>query len=205
MRMIPTKGFLLAVDGPNGAGKSTLIEAVKNKLEIIGYETYLTKEPTNTELGAFVRRFSENHVGIGLACLVAADRYEHIENEILPELNKGKIVITDRYFLSTLILQEMDNVCEDFLFNLNSEILQPNLQVAVFADEEILQKRLSERSILTRFEKQSQSHKELLYMKKGIIELKKRNISVLCIKNNSNLNKNAEKVVSQIVNNWRVK
>lgn len=82
------EGFLLAVDGPNGAGKSTLIEAVKRKMELEGYTVYITREPTDTELGSFVRKFAESHSGISLACLVAADRYEHIFNEIIPELKK---------------------------------------------------------------------------------------------------------------------
>ena len=101
-------GFLVAVDGPNGVGKSTLIGAVEIKMKLLGYRVYITKEPTNTELGKFVRKFSENHFGTSLACLVAADRYEHIVSELVPELQKGSLVITDRYILSSLILQQMD-------------------------------------------------------------------------------------------------
>ena len=200
-----TNGFLVAIDGPNGVGKSTLVEEIKKRLEFKGYIVYVTKEPTNTEFGSFVRKYAENHSGIGLACLVAADRYEHIENEILPELNKGRIVITDRYILSSLILQQMDSVSATFLLDLNSEIIKPNLQVAVFADEDILQKRLSERKILTRFEKGNQSYNEIFYMNKGIAELEKENVDVICINNNANLKNNVERVVSGIINNWRVK
>ena len=197
------EGFLLAVDGPNGAGKSTLIEAVKRKMELEGYTVYITIEPTDTELGSFVRKFAESHSGISLACLVAADRYEHIFNEIIPELKKGTLVITDRYILSSLILQEMDGVSDKFVLNLNSEIIKPNLELAVFADEKVLQKRLSERGILTRFEKGNQSNSELYYMEKGIKELEKRNVNVMHIDNNDNLEANVEKVVSYIMNNWR--
>lgn len=46
-----TKGFLVAIDGPNGVGKSTLIEEIKTKLEIENNEVYITREPTNTDLG----------------------------------------------------------------------------------------------------------------------------------------------------------
>lgn len=205
MLEISTKGFLVAVDGPNGVGKSTLIESVKTRLEIRGYVIYTTKEPTNTECGSFVRQFAESHSGISLACLVAADRYEHIENEILPELKKGKIVITDRYILSSLILQQMDGVDSTFILDLNSKIMKPNLQVAVFADEAVLQKRLSERKILTRFEKGNQSYNELSYMSKGIAELEKRNVDVLCINNNTDLENNVEQIVSCIIKSWRVK
>lgn len=200
-----TKGFWVAVDGPNGVGKSTLIESIKNRLGFKGYVLHTTKEPTDTECGLFVRKFAESHSGIGLACLIAADRYEHIENEILPELQKGKIVITDRYILSSLILQEMDGVSGTFLLNLNSKIIKPDLQVAVFADEDVLQKRLSERNALTRFEKGNQSYNELFYMNKGIVELEKRKVDVLCINNNANLENNVEEIVSCIIRNWRVK
>lgn len=205
MLEIHTNGFLVAVDGPNGVGKSTLIEAIKNKLEFKGYVIYTTKEPTNTECGSYVRKFAENHSGIGLACMVAADRYEHIENEILPELNNGKIVITDRYILSSLILQQMDNVSDAFILDLNSQIIKPNLQVAVFADEDVLQKRLLEREVLTRFERGNQSYSELFYMNKGIVELEKSNVEVIRINNNTNLDDNVEKIVSCIINNWRKK
>lgn len=196
-------GFFVAIDGPNGVGKSTLIEAIKIKMQSLGYIVYITKEPTSTELGRFTRRFSEEYSGISLACLVAADRYKHIENEIVPELKKGKLVITDRYVLSSLILQEMDGVSDTFVLNLNAEIIKPDLQLAVFADSEVLQKRLAERSILTRFEKGNQSNSELYYMEKGIKELEKRNVNIMRIYNNDNLNMNVEKVVSYMIDNWR--
>lgn len=198
-----TNGFLVAVDGPNGVGKSTLIEKMKTKLESENYEVYITCEPTDSELGNFTRKFAEQHSGISLACLVAADRYEHISAEILPELNKGKIVITDRYILSSLILQAMDGVKNTTILSLNSEIIKPDLQIAVFANENILQKRLSERESLTRFEKNNQSYNELCYMKKGIAELQEKNIEILLINNNDSLERNVEKIVLCIIKNWR--
>lgn len=196
-------GFFVAMDGPNGSGKSTLIEAVKDKIELLGYEVYVTREPTNTELGEFTRSFAEEHSGTSLACLVAADRYEHLENEIIPELKKGKLVITDRYVLSSLILQRMDGVSATFIMNLNADIIKPDLQLAVFVDSEVLQKRLAERSVLTRFEKGNQSCNELHYMEKGIDELKKRDVNIIRVYNNDHLDKNVEKVVSCIISNWR--
>lgn len=198
-----TDGFLVAIDGPNGAGKSTLIEMIKNEMITRGCDVYITKEPTNTQLGEFIRDFSEKHCGISLACLVAADRYEHIENEILPELSKGKLVITDRYVLSSLILQQMDGVSNDFILHLNSGIVKPDLQVAVYANDEILQNRLKDRKTLTRFEKGNQSNMELVYMKRGVAELLNRNVYILQIDNTDNLVDNVEKIVYHIINNWR--
>lgn len=198
-----TKGFFVAIDGPNGVGKSTLIAAIKNKMETAGYSVYMTKEPTDTELGSFIRQFAENHSGISLACLVAADRYEHISKEIIPELKKGSLVITDRYVLSSLILQEMDGVSRSFIVSLNSNIVKPDLQLAVFANEDIVQQRLANRAALTRFERGNQSNKEIKYMESGIIELAKHNVNVLQINNSDNLEANVEKIITFIVNNWR--
>ena len=124
--------------------------------------------------------------------------------EILPELNKGKIVITDRYILSSLILQRMDDVDTSFILALNSEIIKPDLQIAVFADEAVLQKRLSTRDIRTRFEKGNQSYNEIQYMKKGILELQKREIEVLQINNNNNLEENVKKIISYLIQKQKI-
>ena len=97
----------------------------------------------------------------------------------------------------------MDGVSATFVLTANSEIIKPDLQLAVFADERVLQKRLSERDTLTRFEKGNQSKSELDFMERGIIELRKYNIDVMKIYNNDNLEENVEKVVSYVVNNWR--
>ena len=43
-------GYFIAVDGPNGVGKSTLIEAIKNKLEVLGYAVYITRAVSYTHL-----------------------------------------------------------------------------------------------------------------------------------------------------------
>jgi dTMP kinase len=200
-----TKGFFVAIDGPNGVGKTTLLEEIEKIIKSKNIQLYKTKEPTNSILGKFIREISEEINGDTLACLVSADRYEHLKNEIIPELKKGKIVITDRYILSSLILQVMDGVKESFILNLNSKIIKPDLQLAIFAEEEIIQNRLKQRDKLTRFEKNNQSKKEINNMKKGIDKLRKLNVEVLCINNNDDLEYNANKIADYIIENWRKK
>ena len=200
-----TKGFFVAIDGPNGVGKTTLLEEIEKIIKSKNVQLHKTKEPTNSILGKFIREISEEINGDTLACLVSADRYEHLKNEIIPELKKGKIVITDRYILSSLILQVMDGVKESFILNLNSKIIKPDLQLAIFAEEEIIQNRLKQRDKLTRFEKNNQSRKEINNMKKGIDKLRKLNVEVLCINNNDDLEYNANKIADYIIENWRKK
>lgn len=192
-------GKLIAIDGPNGVGKSTIIAAVEKKLLFNKVDVFVTKEPTNSELGCFLRNFAEKKKGLGLACLVAADRYEHLKNEIIPMLEQKKVVITDRYILSSLILQGMDGIDTKFILNINGEIIKPDLQVAVFADEKVIQSRLRKRESLTRFEKDNQSQDELQYMKLGVRELRDLNINILDIDNDCNLDDNVDKIVCAIV------
>lgn len=192
-------GKLISIDGPNGVGKSTIIKAVAKKLQLYAVEVFVTKEPTNSELGVFLRDFAEKEKGLGLACLVAADRYEHLKNEIIPMLGQGKVVITDRYILSSFILQGMDNVNTTFITNINDEIIKPDLQVALFADESTIQSRLDERENLTRFEKNNQSGRELQHMNLGIEILRDLKTNILKINNQGDLDSNVDKIVSAIL------
>lgn len=195
-------GFFIAVDGPNGAGKTTIIQSLVTHLSKQGYDLYVTCEPTDSDFGKYLRTFAEQNSGISVACMVAADRYEHLKKEIIPALREGKIVITDRYILSSLILQVMDGVSAEYVMNVNSEIIVPDLQLAVFADEDTLQKRLSGRSELTRFEKGCQSGNELLFMKKGLNILESEGINILSVNNASDLIGNVNKVASYVMERW---
>lgn len=192
-------GKLIAVDGPNGVGKSTLINEVADKLKMEGYQVYRTKEPTDTEMGLFLRGYAEKYDGISVACLVAADRYHHIRAEIIPELKKNKYVITDRYVLSSFILQQMDGVSDTFLGEINSEVIKPDIQIAVSASLETIQKRLAEREVLTRFEMGNQTERELQYLKKGIQILEENEVKVFCINNDMELTDNVEKMKKCII------
>ena len=91
----------------------------------------------------------------------------------------------------------MDEVSEEFILALNNEIVQPDLQVAVFADRDVIQNRLKERSCLTRFEK---GNKELEYMEKGIQVLQEQGIDVFQLINDNNLGDSAAKVTQAIIN-----
>lgn len=94
MREKNYKGLFIAFDGPNGVGKSTLIEYTKTALIEHGINVYITKEPTDTPLGKFIRRIAETLDSESLACLVAADRYQHLKDEIIPKLEKKQVVIS---------------------------------------------------------------------------------------------------------------
>lgn len=192
-------GLLVAFDGPNGVGKSTLIEHVKFELVNLGLETFTTKEPSDTQLGHFTRQIAEHLDGESLTCLVAADRYHHLKEIVIPQLQMRRIVITDRYILSSLILQCMDGVETEFVLSANGNIIVPDLQVAVNADVSTLQARLNERNQLTRFERGQRSSEELRFMDLGIAALKKRNVNVLEVDNTGELTESVSIIMKKIL------
>ena len=195
--MIPNHyyGKLVAIDGPNGAGKSTLIERLKIRLEELSVPTCFTKEPTESEIGAFTRKFAENNSGLSLAYLVGADRYFHLEKEIIPKLQEGNYVFTDRYVLSSFILQGMDGVDSSIICQINDNAIKPDLQIVVWANENTLQARLGERECLTRFERGNRSGNELAFMKSGVRILEEMGVTCVHTRNDGNLDENVEHIV----------
>ena len=195
--MIPNQycGKLIAIDGPNGVGKSTLIEKLKIRFAELGVPICFTREPTESEIGTFTRRFAENCTGLPLAYLVGADRYFHLKTEIIPKLREGNYVFTDRYVLSSLILQGMDGVDSSVICEINNNAIKPDLQVVVWANENTLQARLDEREFLTRFEQGNKSGDELDYMRSGARILEEMGVSCIHICNDGNLDENVVRIV----------
>jgi dTMP kinase len=194
------KGILITFEGPNGVGKSSLIDKVNDILNISGLDTYLTKEPTNSSLGQFIRTNEENYNGKILAYLVTLDRYFHLKNEVLPALENGKIVLSDRYIESSLVLQRLDGLDSEFIWDLNRFFYIPELSVLITASVEVLEQRLSTRESLTRFERQCSRRDELDCYLDAANYLAKHGFNVMIIDNDdASIEKNATLIVNKIL------
>ncbi|MFG2632190.1 dTMP kinase [Streptomyces sp. NPDC048473] len=145
------RGQLVTLDGPSGVGKSTTIEALREEMATRGIVVRQTVEPSTSALGVFTRQNADHIHGHALACLVTADRYAHIENEIQPALSAGDTVICDRYLASTLVLQQLDGVPLEFLLNLNEHVLMPDLAVILTASPGLIADRIARRGVQHRF------------------------------------------------------
>ena len=104
-------------------------------------------------LGDLARHAPEHYRGLTLACLVAADRYWHLETGIHPHLAAGEVVVSDRYVPTSMVLQRIDGVDLDFLWQLNAYAPRPDLAVILRADPAVLAARLAARGPHTRFER----------------------------------------------------
>jgi dTMP kinase len=195
------KGFFVTVDGPNGVGKSSLVNAIVSQLKQLGFDVSETGEPTNSQLGRLVRQAETIYNGRVYTCLIAADRYFHIETEIIPLLNDGKIVLSTRYVESSLALQNLDGVEFEFIWAINSQIYKPDLSVILTASAEILESRLSERSCYSRFEKSKTRQAELDSYMRAAEFLSTKGFNILLVDNGTvSLEQNATRITEKIVN-----
>ncbi|MET9959440.1 dTMP kinase [Streptomyces sp. NPDC006326] len=144
-------GLFISVDGPSAVGKSTTVTELGRLLAGRGGSVHTTTEPSTSELGSFTRAKADHIRGRALACLVAANRYEHIENELAPLLRTGETVVCDRYLASSLVLQQLDGVPEPFVLALNRHVLLPDLAVILTAAPDTIAARLAERGRRHRF------------------------------------------------------
>ena len=194
------KGLFVTFDGPNGVGKTSVFNGVADQLHLNRFKIVQTKEPTNSSLGRFILQAEESYSGRTLASLVAADRYFHLDNEVLPALRGGKIVLSDRYIESSLVLQRLDDVEAEFVWALNSPVYVPDLSVILTAPPKILEKRLAQRVSLGRFERTTSRAKELQYYLEAVKFLSQHGFNILFLDNgNTPLQKNVNQVTGRII------
>ncbi|HZR38777.1 MAG TPA: dTMP kinase [Ktedonobacteraceae bacterium] len=148
------QGFLISFEGLDGAGKTTQIRLLGRWLEEHAVSYVLTREPGGTALGAEIRKLLFHHPELAItplaeAFLFQADRAQHFATLIVPALEAGITVITDRCFDSSIVYQGAVRgvgveVCEQLsllatggripdltiLLDLNPEFVEERTQVA---------------------------------------------------------------------------
>jgi len=157
-------GIFIVLEGIDGAGKSTQAKLLKIWFEEKGYEVVLTKEPTDTPFGKLIRRLVLTGGKEGIidgakisheaeALLFAADRAEHVDKLIKPSLESGKVVISDRYFYSSLAYQWARGLDLEWLIDLNRFAIRPDLVLLLDLPVRESMKRIKTRSIRSEFDK----------------------------------------------------
>ena len=104
------KGVFICLEGGDGAGKSTQSKLLCEWLESLGHSVLLTREPGGTRAGQQMREILLDPATGELspraeALLYAADKAQHVDHVIMPALERGEVVVTDRYVDSTLAYQ----------------------------------------------------------------------------------------------------
>lgn len=146
-------GLFVTVDGPGGVGKSTVTAAVAEQLKALNVVVHATREPTDTPLGNLARHGTDTYRGLAMAHLIAADRHQHLTTEIRPALARGTVVVCDRYIASSLVLQRIDGLTIDTVWEINQHTDAPHLCVILTAHPDTIADRLAGRGTHSRYER----------------------------------------------------
>ena len=139
------KGIFIVVEGLDGSGKTTQAGLLAKKLSK-NYNVILTAEPSRGKIGTFIREgclYENKRLPTEAeALLFAADRIEHMQTELKPALDEGKIVICDRYVCSSLAYQGSAGLSLDWIKTINARALQPDFSVFIDCPPELVLSRL---------------------------------------------------------------
>ena len=133
------KGILIAIDGIDGSGKTTQAELLFKMFNKCGFPAIKTKEPTDEKWGKKLRESAtKGRLPIEKEIVYfIKDRKQHIEEIIQPALNKGVIVILDRYYYSTIAYQGARlNDVEEIRKLIEGEAITPDIAFIMDADVE---------------------------------------------------------------------
>ena len=104
------RGIFITMEGPEGAGKTTILKMLGETLKQEGYSVVLTREPGGIPISEQIREVILNKENTAMdsrteALLYAAARRQHLVEKIIPALEKGMIVLCDRFIDSSLAYQ----------------------------------------------------------------------------------------------------
>jgi dTMP kinase len=139
------KGAFICIEGLDGCGKTTQAKLLAKNLRK-SHDAVYTAEPSRGKIGSYIRNsylYGEKRLSIVLeALLFAADRIEHLENEVLPALNEGRLIISDRYVYSSLAYQGAMGLSLEWIEKVNEYACKPDLAVFIDVDLETVMRRL---------------------------------------------------------------
>jgi dTMP kinase len=139
------KGAFICIEGLDGCGKTTQAKLLVKKMRKSHNAVY-TAEPSRGKIGAFIRKsclYGEKRLSsVVEALLFAADRLEHVENEVLPALRQGRLVVSDRYVYSSLAYQGAAGLSLEWIEKINEHALRPDLAIFIDVDPKIVMQRL---------------------------------------------------------------
>jgi dTMP kinase len=158
------KGSFIVIEGLDGSGKTTQATILVRKLKE-SHGAVFTAEPSKGKTGKFIRNrilYGNSRSSITVeALLFAADRIEHIQNEVVPYLTEGRLVVCDRYIYSSLAYQGSSGLSLDWIKTINQHALRPDLSLFIDVDPEVVLSRLKRKKSVMENLKTQQKVREI--------------------------------------------
>lgn len=196
MKQNNENGFFIAVDAQENMKKDRIVQLLYERLISDKKQVYITEEPTQSGMGKLIRKNTGDISGYELACLMAADRYAHIRNEIIPHLKEAEVVITNQYILSSLVRQEKDAIKEQYTVEINHNILKPDLQVVIMDRPVNMEERLMTRDKLLEIREANAGQENYINTLRAAQILEQLNIPVAYMNDNESDEELVDKIIA---------
>ncbi|MDD5469285.1 MAG: dTMP kinase [Candidatus Peribacteraceae bacterium] len=151
------RGTFIVLEGPDGSGTTLHSAFLADRIRAEGGDVLVTAEPTESPIGANIRALLH---GSGMPApdatqlLFCADRAEHVATVILPALERGTTVISDRYALSTIVYGTALGLDEAWLRAVNSRFPKPDITIITLPPFAVCMERMSRRDARDQYERQ---------------------------------------------------
>lgn len=197
------RGLFIALEGPDGSGKSTITKLLGDYLSKKGIDFIMTREPGGTLISEKIRDIILDNKNINMsaeteALLYAASRGQHVHEKIIPSLEKGTLVLCDRFVLSSLAYQgkgrdlgvEEVKAINDFAI----KGIYPDLILFFHVDPELTLKRKTKKLGGDRLEQEGKDfHRNVYEGYMEVLEMYPKNIKII------DATKSVEEVLKQSI------
>jgi len=162
------RGVFICLEGIDGSGKTTQAHRLVKTLTRMGYDAVYTTEPSAGIYGRIIRKHilhgDKRVPAVVEAVLFAVDRIDHVQSEIQPLLDRGKIVVSDRYVYSSIAYQGAAHLDIQWIKAINSNAIIPDFVVYIDVSPEAVTSRIQRRkSVMETLQTQNRVRK--LYLK----------------------------------------
>lgn len=156
------EGLFIVLEGIDGVGTTTHTRILTESLRARGLPVHTTREPSDGPIGVQIRLFLTGRIVVPglqgprppswstMALLFAADRLDHVESSITPNLMDGVTVISDRYYHSSVAYQSITGGGDDetiaWVKEINRHARRPDLTIVLDVPDEVAQHRRTVRS-----------------------------------------------------------
>lgn len=149
------RGLFVVLEGIDGSGKTTIAKMLVERLRVMGYNAEYTFEPTDSEIVELIRGVYRAYRDAYIDALAfALDRLIHLKRRVIPLLEEGYVVVSDRYMYSSIAYQTASGAPLEWVMEVNKWALKPDLAIYLDVDPLTgLRRRQSMKSRFPEFEK----------------------------------------------------
>lgn len=187
-------GKFISIEGPDGSGKSSLVKELTRQLTDLGYEVLATREPGGSPIAERIREVILDVENTAMdakteALLFAAARRQHLVETILPALDEGKLVMTDRFIDSSIAYQGVARgIPAEDIWAINQfgiEDYMPDLTLLIDVPAEVGLERIYKAQGQRQFDRLDQESIEFHQLVRGaFLDIEEKNERVILVDGN---------------------